>query len=61
MYYVLCTVYVQARSDFLPSNITNYWPGIHNTAFIVIFMDVFEWDCVDNTNVSVISILLLLL
>ncbi len=32
----VCTVSLQ-------SGIANYWPGMNNTAFLVIFMDLCKW------------------
>ncbi len=35
----ICITCVQTRSVYLQSNITNYWPGMNNTAFLVIVTD----------------------
>ncbi len=32
-------MYVRSRVVCLQSDIANYWPGMHNTAFLVVFMD----------------------
>ncbi len=28
----------------LQSDITSYWPGMHSTAFLVCFVDLFDYD-----------------
>ncbi len=46
---IIRIVCAQARSVSLQSDIGNYWPGMYNTAFLVIFMDLCEqgpfWQC----------------
>ncbi len=36
---ITCSVYRYVRRQ---SNIDNYWPGMNNTAFLVVFMDLYE-------------------
>ncbi len=42
---VSCSVYIvcaQVRSVSSQSDIANYWPGMHITAFVFIFADLYE-------------------
>ncbi len=41
-------IITQARSVSSQSEIAIYWPGMHNTAFIVVFTDLREWGSFDN-------------